>query len=136
LDYSVRTPLFFPFIHLKVYSLRTTHLFSSAAPKVMDHMIPTYRLSLMRAIKLQVSRWKGEEEEEARELARGLDLNKALLGVHLSESELENSDLVPMTLEQMQKDKESRGNSERRNKRRSGQLESRSQSGEIAAKEI
>jgi len=102
--------------------------FLSAAAKVIDHMIPTYRLSLMRAIKLQVSHWKGEEEEEARELARGLDLNKALLGVHLSESELEKSDLVPMTLEQVQKNKESRKTvsrrSERRSKRRSasGQL--------------
>lgn len=66
-------------------------------------MIATYRLSLMRSIKMQVSRWKGEEGEEARELARGVDLNKALLGVHLSEKELENPDLVPVTLEQVQK---------------------------------
>lgn len=79
------------------------HLINRLAPKVADHMIATYRLSLMRSIKMQVSRWKGEEGEEARELARGVDLNKALLGVHLSEKELENPDLVPVTLEQVQK---------------------------------
>ena len=74
-------------------------------------MIAAYRLSLMRAIKMQVSRWKGEEGDEARELAQGIDLNKALLGVHLSESELENPDLAPMTLEQVQKNTESRKSS-------------------------
>jgi hypothetical protein len=66
-------------------------------------MTGTYRLSFMRAIKMQVASWKGEEAAEARELARGIDLNKVLWGVHLSEEDLENPNLEPMTLEQLQK---------------------------------
>jgi hypothetical protein len=66
-------------------------------------MIATYRLSLMRAIKMQVTSWKGEDGEEAMELARGIDLNKALLGVNLGEKELEDPASEPMTLEQVQK---------------------------------
>ena len=57
----------------------------------------------MRAIKLQVSKWKGEEGEEARELARDLDLNKVLLAVHMNEEELQDPSLEPMILEQVQK---------------------------------
>ena len=66
-------------------------------------MIGSYRLSIMRAIKLQVSKWKGEKGEEARELARDLDLNKVLLAVHMGEEELQDPSLEPMILEQVQK---------------------------------
>jgi hypothetical protein len=78
-----------------------------AAPKVSDHFSSTYRLSFMRAVKMQVASWKGEEGDEAREMALGIDLNKVLLGVHLSEEDLENPDLEPMTLEQFYKMMES-----------------------------
>jgi hypothetical protein len=82
------------------------HLINRMTPKVIDHMIPTYRLSFMRAIKMQVASWKGEEGQEARELAREIDLNKALLGVNLTEADLVDSISVPMTLEQVYKNME------------------------------
>lgn len=76
------------------------HLIKRLAPKVGDHMLDQYRTSFMRIIKMQFTEKRLENGlPGARQLARWMNLNDALMGVNMSESELDDPRLEPMTRE-------------------------------------
>ncbi len=75
-----------------------------AAPRFGDHLVKMYRLCLMRAIKLQFTiGLLAMGYSGACELARKIDLNKALIGINMSENELSQPELQPVILENIEK---------------------------------
>ena len=87
-----------------LYSLFNISSLCHAAPKVGDHMIRTYRMSIELSIKLQFTNKRLETGQPgATELACTLNLNKALLAINMTESELIDSKLMPMAIEDVEK---------------------------------
>ena len=75
--------------------------FPLAAPKVNDHMLDQYRTSCMRIIKMQFTEKRLQTGQPgAAHLAKFMNLNEVLMGVNMSEKELCDPRLEPMTREE------------------------------------
>lgn len=80
------------------------HLIKRWGPKPSDHYTDQYRASMMAGIKAQfTSRRLETGQPGAAELARWVDLTKALVGVNLTEEALLDPELTPTTLEEVKR---------------------------------